>query len=296
MTKGKDLTNPTSAAPANINRDAIQKQNRELARDLWQGKLSPREKQALSNLSIQYGLDPLQKQLLCLGGNFYVTVGGLKVIAERNDNPPSAIQLQPATMDERMAAGITQNDPNKPDFVHFWKALLFKSGSDTPYIEYGEASPKDIGIQGKSGGAAKEKDVRAVARTRATGRVLRNAYSIGLPLAEDAPVDIAVIEAEVVNTPDTVAKDAPDTEKPASKAQIGKIHVLKKTAIDNGAIDEDAYYQVLSNAYGVEHTNELTLSQASDLIKKLDKVIADNEPPEEPDDRVQEPIEDFFQQ
>ena len=247
-----------------INREDIQKENRALARELWQGKLTERERKAVNNLCILYGLDPLQRQLLVLGGNFYITVAGLKKVAEDSDNPPQAIQVVPATRAEREEAGITKNDPDKGDYVHFWRAALYKKDSPLAFIEFGEASTEDVNIHGKQ-----DKDIRAMARTRAAGRVLRNAYSVGFPLAEEAPLDLGVIEGEIV--PEKEPREQVDKSKSsgdnATQPQIGLIHKL----LDEKGVTEADYRGGLEHEYGVKSSKELTKEQASQLIDNLNK-------------------------
>ncbi|MGM0437513.1 MAG: hypothetical protein ACQEQD_04510 [Bacillota bacterium] len=134
---------------------------------LWPKDLNSREKKQLAYISTQYGLDPFFNDLQVLGGNPYVTTSGLKRNAHNSDDPPVSIQLE--------------KEQKKGDGFEY-KAKLWKESTpeDRPFIEYGEASFNDVNLHG-----AKEKDIKAMARTRAINRVLRLAYNISLTSAEE---------------------------------------------------------------------------------------------------------------
>jgi hypothetical protein len=65
-----------------------------------------------------------------------------------------------------------------------------------------------------------------------------------------------------------------------SKKQAGLIQILKKKALEAGAIDEEMYRQVLANSFKAKSSTELSTAQASDFIDRLNKVIEEHEPPE----------------
>ncbi|MFW6409551.1 MAG: putative quorum-sensing-regulated virulence factor [Halanaerobiales bacterium] len=137
--------------------------------NLWPQDLNPQEKKQLAYISAQYGLDPFFGEMQVLGGNPYVTRSGLLRNAYEDENPPISIQL------EKEASRSKR---------HFeYKAKLWKESTpaDRPYIEYGEASPQDCNrMISKS-----DKDLKAMARTRATNRVLRLAYNVSITSAEE---------------------------------------------------------------------------------------------------------------
>lgn len=138
--------------------------------NLWPQDLNSRDKKKIAYISAQYGLDPFFSDLTVLGGNPYVTASGLKRNAHESEDPPAAIQVE-----------LNNHNENK----RWWeyKAKLWKESSpqDRPYIEYGEASPQDCNSQiSKS-----NKDLKAMARTRAINRVIRLAYNISLTSAEE---------------------------------------------------------------------------------------------------------------
>jgi len=266
-----NLQKPVVPQAKTIDREAIQQQNRQLAAELWQQKLTPNEKRAVNNLCILYGLDPLQRQLLVLGGNFYITVAGLKKVAEDSDNPPEAIQVIPATREERELAGIIKNDPSKLDYIHFWKATLYKKNSQIPYIEFGEASDSDVNIHGKQ-----EKDIRAMARTRATGRALRNAYSIGLPLAEEAPLDLGVVEPQAVEEAAPEPEAVPEKPATISEAQGKRLWAIAKGRFKETGVPENEHTDVVRSIltkYGFEHTRDISRDKYEEIVSEIQNYL-----------------------
>jgi len=137
--------------------------------ELWPQDMKPQEKKQLAYIASQYGLDPFFSDLTVLGGQPYVTASGLKRNAHESDDPPVSIQL------ERV-----QSEGNR----HFeYVAKLWKQSTpeDRPFVEYGEASPQDC----NSMISRTDKDLKAMARTRAVNRVLRLAYNINITSAEE---------------------------------------------------------------------------------------------------------------
>ena len=155
---------------ANISQKSNEIMEKGNKNNLWPGNLSQKDKKQLAYISAQYGLDPFFTDLTVLGGNPYVTASGLKRNAHESDNPPVSIQTKLISKDDRKR--------------HFeYQASLWKKDTPEklPYIEYGEASPKDCNSQiSKS-----DKDLKAMARTRAINRVIRLAYNISLTSADE---------------------------------------------------------------------------------------------------------------
>lgn len=135
--------------------------------ELWPKDLGKQEKKQLAYIATEYGLDPFFNDLQVLGGNPYVTTSGLKRNAHNSEDPPVSIQLEKV---------------EKNGNSYEYKAKLWKESTpeDRPFVEYGEASFKDTNLHG-----ATTKDIKAMARTRATNRVLRLAYNISLTSAEE---------------------------------------------------------------------------------------------------------------
>ena len=138
--------------------------------NLWPQDLNSYQKNQLAYLAVQYGLDPFFGELTVLGGKPFVTAAGLKRNAHDSNKPPISIQTE-----------LVDSDIDK----RWWeyKSLLWKEDTPKgrPYIEFGEASPKDC--TEKISGS--DKDLKAMARTRAVSRVLRLAYNVNLTSAEE---------------------------------------------------------------------------------------------------------------
>ena len=63
------------------------------------------------------------------------------------------------------------------------------------------------------------------------------------------------------------------SEPPATEAQIRKIHVALKEYCELSGKDMEVVKQNIKKNFGVEHINELTKRQASELIEQLEKYI-----------------------
>ncbi|MFW6028713.1 MAG: hypothetical protein ACOCRO_00520 [Halanaerobiales bacterium] len=161
---------PESAEVVEVTNKSNQIMQKGEKNNLWPQELNDRDKKKIAYISAQYGLDPFFSDLTVLGGNPYVTASGLKRNAHESDDPPTAIQVE-------------LNDMNEKKRWWEYKAKLWKESSpdNKPYIEYGEASPKDCNSQISSS----NKDLKAMARTRAVNRVIRLAYNISLTSAEE---------------------------------------------------------------------------------------------------------------
>lgn len=211
-----------------VDRQQLVSENREIAKQMWSGKLTPNEQRALNNLCIFYNLDPLQKQIVILGGNPYITKGGLLAIAGSRADKPLSIQVDPASEDERKGARV-------PEDSHYWKAKVYKlvDGKEGVFTEFGEANEKNVKLYGKDW-----KTIQDMAKTRAVNRALRNAYSIGLTSIEEMGYD------NIVNT---VASESP--QKPAGEAR------LNDSSQDKGNIPPEPETPVKSNP-GANSENE----------------------------------------
>ena len=176
MSKLKEVQNPGLVKPET--RDQIAARNREAAKGLWAGKLTAAELAGVNAVCEAYGLDPLLKHILVLGGNLYITVAGLRTWAYKQEDKPISIQVVPVTPEEKKAAGC-------PDTAHYWKALVWKADTppDKPFTEFGESDKDNVSLH-----RAGWKEIQDMAKTRAVGRALRNAYPVSLPLAEDMPM------------------------------------------------------------------------------------------------------------
>lgn len=200
-------------------REKLSEQSRDIAKSLWTGKLTANESKAVNHICLLYGLDPLLKQIVVLGGNFYITKSGILNIAYTDPNPPDSIEVIPATPQEREHARV-------PDTSHFWKAFVYKKNSNRPFIEFGEASEKNVNLHNKDW-----RSLSDMAKTRAVNRTLRNAYRIGFTSLEE----VGYGEGQVVNiTPESAPQKPAETGYPSTNtSQTIDIPSQKKDPTQN---------------------------------------------------------------
>ncbi|MCM8804230.1 MAG: hypothetical protein NC833_03130 [Candidatus Omnitrophica bacterium] len=259
--KLKEVKVPQVKMEEGTSRELLQQQQREVAKALWTGKLTPAEQSAVNLITTMYSLDPILKQIVVLGGNIYITSGGLKVIANRNkETAIDGIQVIPATEQERKNYGCINNDPSKDEYQHLFKAIVYKKGCSQPFIEWGEADKGNVKLFN-----ADFKSIADMAKTRAVNRALRNAYDIAFTSIEEIgyqPETIIDITAENQEKP----------EKPKEKKTITpidiKIHELKKQ-LNN----DTEYYTILKEQFGIEHSTELNTQQKAQFATLLAKKI-----------------------
>lgn len=245
---GKALEVPEMDVGAD--RKALMEKSREIAKAMWPSKMTANEKAALNHICLMYGLDPLLKEVIFLGGNFYIVVSGMVKIANRDkDAPLAGIDLRPATMEERKLIGVTD------DKRYLWRCEVWKKGIEKPFVEWGEASADDVSLYGE-----KVKDIRAMARTRAKGRALKEAYSISLAIYEEG--DLSHKYPDAIEVPGKEVKEKPEKEEakpesPPEEEEGSPYKVrLERAARFKNLLGVKTYYAVLSG-YKVKHSNEI---------------------------------------
>ena len=190
---------PSGIAPK-VDREALQNKQRQLAKEMWSGKLTMNEQSAVDMISREFGLNPLLKQLVVLAGGIYVTKAGLQVIANRKpETAIDGIEVSPVSQEERELAGIAYHEPTTAEYQHYWKAIVWKKGSSRPFVEFGEATLSNVKLFKPDW-----RSVSDMAKTRAVNRALRNAYDIGFPSVEEmgyASEEVQSIQARVVEEP-----------------------------------------------------------------------------------------------
>lgn len=257
----KEVPKPGLVKPET--RDQIQARNREAAKALWAGQLTPVELAGVNAVCEAYGMDPLLKHIIVLGGNLYITVAGLRTWAYKQDDKPLSIQVTPATTEEKKAAGCLETS-------HYWKAMVWKSDTpkEIPFTEFGEADKDNVSLH-----RAGWKEIQDMAKTRAIGRALRNAYPVSLPLAEDMPMfpwdqalDITPTEtpqpqhADVPASPEPTNAIPPQTGPVISESQSKRLFAISKEA---GWEHEELKKLIAS--YGHEHTREILRSEYEEI-------------------------------
>lgn len=259
----KELVVPRMEAGAD--RKALAQRSQEIAKAMWSGKLTANEQAMLNHICKAYGLDPLLKEIVVLGGNPYIEVGGMVRIANRDKYPPEGMILRPATEEERKLSNV-------PNDVEYWCCELWKKGCNKPFIEFGEADKDTVNLFGK-----KPKDIRAMARTRAKGRALKEAYAINLPVFEE--IDLSSKYPEAIEIPaEEVEEELKGEEKKGTESSPEekegspyKVRLERAVRFKN-LLGEKHYYAVLSG-YGCHHANEIKDFKTFDqFLKTCEKV------------------------
>ena len=256
-------------------REANLARYKEQVKGMWTGRLTEREQAALALVHDHYGLDPLLKEIVVLGGNLYVTKPGLNKVAYRDEKPPISIQMYPLDNLEREAIGLTQNDPKDiHTYQHAFKCLLWKKDTPTelPFTEFGIASWGDVGLHEKTKG---HKTLGDMARTRAFCRVIRIAYRIGLPSLEETNI-----------VPSQSTNVGPDLEpEHITEKQRGRLfalcHQVKKEAIK--------LKEYLKNKYNLDSTKDIPPFLYDDICEWIMEAKPDTDP--EPGPTGPAPIE-----
>jgi len=265
----KDVAIPKVKGDLAADRGKIQEQSKAIAKALWSGKLTANEQAALNQICAVYKLDPLLRQVVMLGGNVYLTGGALKVIANRDPQYAlNGIELYPATDEERKLARV-------PEESHYWKAIVWKKGSERPFTEFGEANKDNVKLY-----QADWKAYQDMAKTRAVNRALRNAYAVGFTSLEEMGYAgdsvIQTVEAEVVEPgpekENTKGEDPPPKPEANSdkmtEPQRAKIFAMGK-GLD---MDKDAIEAMCQTNFQ-KKLSELTKTQASVLIEAMQELF-----------------------
>lgn len=267
MENKKGLTVPKLHKEA-ADRELLKAESRTIAKALWTGKLTANEQAAVNNICQLYNLDPLQKQIIVLGGNFYVTKSGILSIAHQDENPPEGIEVIPTTAQERKDAGV-------PADSHYWKAVIYKKGLNRPFVEFGEANEKNVNLARKDW-----RSISDMAKTRAVNRALRNAYRIGLTSLEEMGYE----EGEIINVvaePTTAApaetKPAPEpVAKPAAQPPAEAVKFITEAQrkllfarMQQADLSEDEFRAYLQTDHGITSTKEIPVESFKQILAWL---------------------------
>lgn len=128
----------------------------ELRPDLWDGRLSSRDREVLTQIAEKYALDPLTGEVMMLRGKVYITAAGLQKLAVRDPNY------------EGCEIEIVQADWEKNFYVI--KARVWKKGCSHPFEDFGDADPSTSSLRGRA--------LFRHAITRARARAMRSAFAI----------------------------------------------------------------------------------------------------------------------
>jgi len=133
-------------------------------------------------VAVEYGVDPFAGHIMLYKHNPYVTVNGLIHHAQHQPDFDAIMQI-PLVGEARKEYCEGMGLTNEGTCV--FECRVYKKGSDRHSNAFATASKKDMG----SFLASEEKNVPAMAQTRATGRALRTAYGIGAPIAEEIELE-----------------------------------------------------------------------------------------------------------
>lgn len=138
-----------------------------LANLQWTGQLSKQEKAVLWHLTSAYGLDPAQREVVVLGGNAYITIGGLLRIAERSG---------------AFGGNRYEELPPREDGEYRYRCVVTRrvDGEWREFEGLGRANPRNVGMK-----TTREMWLDELAQKRALARALRTAFSIGIPADEE---------------------------------------------------------------------------------------------------------------
>lgn len=128
----------------------------ELRPDLWDARYNDKERETLKAVALQYGLDPLTREVMILKGNIYVTASGLQKLAVR-DPDYDGCEIE-----------VVQADWSNNFFVI--KARVWKKNCSHPFEDYGDADPSTSSLTGHA--------LFRHAITRARARAMRSAFAI----------------------------------------------------------------------------------------------------------------------
>ncbi|TPV95715.1 MAG: hypothetical protein B7733_08520 [Myxococcales bacterium FL481] len=221
-------------------RTAIEELNKAAAKGRWPQKLSREEKGYVWHVARSLGLNPLMGEVLMLGGSLYVTRVGLQNVSHKDpETAPKSLVPEPCTDEERRGLGIDPTcDTPGPNYVYAFKCTVHKRNGDGPFIEFGSACVKDVGLKPPN-----PKNLAAMARTRATNRALRAAYAVAMTSFEELDTATAQEPAQMADWQEVVGPDPhpkaepepPAEEQPAPEmTESEKLAAQRQEYIDAG--------------------------------------------------------------
>lgn len=223
---------------------------------LWPANLNDKQRQQLAYISSQYGLDPFFSEMTVLGGNPYITNAGLLRVAHEDKEPPVSIQLE-----------LIRSDEMSRHFEYMSKLWKKSTPDDRPFVEYGEASPKDVSpMISKT-----DKDIKAMARTRAVNRVIRIAYRVSLTSAEELSEYVPDEMMKNITPKTSRARQVSETRKATKKSEQtskSKLEATEEPERNNGKV---------KNHKTAANTNNTHASKLVELDVLLDALQISNE-------------------
>lgn len=218
--------------------------------------LTPIQASELARVALAYGLDPILGELTIYQGRIYVGIDGRT--RKANEHPAyDGLECVPASDAERKGFRCSEDE-------HLWIARVWRKDRKVPFVGYGRA-----------GGAGDRNPVsktygQEMAQKRAKHRALRDAFSIPLPGDEEhddwRPSQRVDYAPEVnYSTGEIIDAEAVEVSDGPTREQLASIHIHTKAL----GWEDDAYRELLREAFGVESSTELSEGQASALLESI---------------------------
>lgn len=204
---------------------------------LWDVR-NEKERETLKLVAIQYGLDPLTREVMILNGQVYVTAAGLQKLALRDPEYDGCeVDIIEARWDK--------------DFF-LVKARVWKKACSHPFEDYGDADPTTSKLKGHA--------LFRHAVTRARARAMRSAFAVPFCAVEELD-DEQRIQWLVQQRSHTNDQEPLHATEKQRNAVIGLSKQIGWTRVALGA--------ELDRRFGTSHLDDLTRSQASQMIQEL---------------------------
>gem|GEM_PF-2217259 len=204
---------------------------------LWDVR-NEKERETLKLVAIQYGLDPLTREVMMLNGQVYVTAAGLQKLALRDPEYDGC------------EVDIIEAQWDRDFFVV--KARVWKKACSHPFEDYGDADPSTSKLKGHA--------LFRHAVTRARARAMRSAFAVPFCALEELD-DEQRIQWLVQQRSHTTEQEPLHATEKQRNALIGLSKQIGWTRVALGA--------ELDRRFGTSQLDDLTRSQASQMIQEL---------------------------
>ena len=211
---------------------------------LWDVR-DEKEREMLKVVALQYGLDPLTREVMILDDKIYITAAGLQKIALRDPEYDGC------------EVDIIQAEWEKAFFVI--KARVWKKSCAHPFEDYGDADPSTSKLKGHS--------LFRHAITRARARAMRSAFAIPF---------CAIEELDDEQRQQLFSKRQQDPRKTKGENEPPPLSTYKQQEMLRYLTQSLGYAQAIFRAemdrrFHCTSLEQLTRQQASLLIQELNE-------------------------
>jgi hypothetical protein len=211
---------------------------------LWDVR-DEKEREMLKVVALQYGLDPLTREVMILDDKIYITAAGLQKIALRDPEYDGC------------EVDIIQAEWEKAFFVI--KARVWKKSCAHPFEDYGDADPSTSKLKGHS--------LFRHAITRARARAMRSAFAIPF---------CAIEELDDEQRQQLFSKRQHDARKTKGENEAPPLSTHKQQEMLRYLTQSLGYAQAMFRAemdrrFHCTSLEQLTRQQASLLIQELNE-------------------------